>query len=116
VPFAAVDCTLVPREEHEQRFSALLFADRQQGLDLERAPLIRVLVVRFAPDHHRLILTLHHTTFDGRTLLALVQEVFAYYEAARHGETLDLPPAGLYRTYIEWLACQDLDQAEAFWR
>jgi amino acid adenylation domain-containing protein len=116
VPQAAVDWSALPPPELERCHTAMLFADRRRGLDLERAPLLRVLVARCRRAHHRVILTLHHALFDGRTLLALVQEVFAGYDALRRGEVPDLPPAGPYRAYVEWLARQDYGAAEAFWR
>ena len=115
-PFAVRDWTGLPRDRQEELLQDFLVEDRWEGLDLGRAPLFRVLVARFGPAHHRVVLTLHHTLFDGRTLLALVREVFACYEALRQGGEPDLPPAGPYRSYVEWLAGQDRRQAEAFWR
>jgi microcystin synthetase protein McyB len=116
LPFETRDWTGLPLEQLEQQLQACLVEDRQQGMSLDQAPLLRVLVVRLRPDHHCVVLTLHHTTFDGRTLLALVQEVFSFYEGILHGEEPELPNPGLYRGYIKWLDQQDQRRAEAFWR
>ncbi len=115
-PFATRDWSSLAPEEQERRLQAFLVEDREQGLALDRAPLLRVTVARLAPDRHRVVLTLHHTTFDGRTLLALVQEVFAFYDAGRAGGEPELPAPGLYRAYVEWLARQDRRRAAEFWR
>jgi len=116
LPFVTRDWTGLSPEELEQQLQACLVDDREQGMSLDQAPLLRVLVARLRPDHHCVVLTLHHTTFDGRTLLALVQEVFAFYEGILRGEEPELPDPGLYRSYIEWLDQQDRRGAEAFWR
>jgi amino acid adenylation domain-containing protein len=124
VPFAVCDWSSLspePRaEDREERLQALLLADRVRGMELDRAPLWRVTVVRLGAARHRVVLTLHHTTFDGRTLLALVTEVFACYDAERRGGSEggepELPEPGRYRAYVEWLERQDRAQAEAFWR
>ena len=116
LPFETRDWTGVPPAHLEQKLDDLLVEDRQRGMSLDEAPLLRVLVARLRPDHHRVVLTLHHTTFDGRTLLALVQEVFAFYDGIRRGAEPELPAPGLYREYVEWLERQDRGRAEAFWR
>lgn len=116
LPFETRDWTGLSEDELEERFQACLVEDRQRGMSLDEAPLLRVLVARLRPDHHRVVLTLHHTTFDGRTLLALVREVFAFYEGILQGEAPELPAPGLYRGFIEWLERQDRHRAEAFWR
>ncbi len=116
LPFSIRDWTGLSPEQVEQQVQACLVEDRQQGMSLDQAPLLRVLVARIRPDHHRVLLTLHHMTFDGRTVLALVQEVFAFYAGIRKGEEPALPAPRLYRSYVEWLERQDRGRAEAFWR
>src|SRR5262249_2738360 len=60
--------------------------------------------------------TFHHAIMDGHSLVLLLKEVFAYYEAFLNNHNLELPTPRPYRDYIEWLAEQDLSRAEAFWR
>ncbi|MDP9122903.1 MAG: condensation domain-containing protein, partial [Acidobacteriota bacterium] len=115
-PFATCDWTAVPPERQEELLSGWLLEDRRRGLDLTRAPLLRVMVARWSPGHHRVVLTIHHTLFDGRTLLALIQEVFAFYESISRGQDLELPPPRPYRAYVEWLAAQDQERARAYWQ
>jgi amino acid adenylation domain-containing protein len=115
-PFAVADWSGLPPHRHAACLQSFLLEDRRRGLDLGRAPLLRVTVARLHAAHHRVVLTLHHTTFDGRTLLALIQEVFALYEALLAGRRAALPRPGPYRAYVEWLARQDRGRAELFWR
>ncbi len=53
---------------------------------------------------------------DGWSLSTLIAEVFASYEALRHGEEPRLGRPRPYRDYIAWLEAQDLARAEVYWR
>jgi NRPS condensation-like uncharacterized protein len=44
-----------------------LAADRRRGLDLSRAPVMRLAVVRTADDESALVWTFHHALLDGRS-------------------------------------------------
>ena len=62
--------------------------------DLERGPLLRVSLVRLAPDHHLFLLVLHHIVADGWSVGVLVGELAATYKAfvaGRPSPLLELP-------------------------
>jgi amino acid adenylation domain-containing protein len=69
--------------------------------DLARGPLLRPLLVRFAEDHHRLYLALHHLIFDGVSLYRIVlPELTALYDCFSAGREPSLPePAIQYADY-----------------
>jgi thioester reductase-like protein len=95
------------------RFAALLAEDRRAGFDPSVAPLMRVRLVRTAPDRHRFLWTYHHAILDGWSMPILLREVFEHLAAP--GRALP-PPRGDYRHYLAWLAKQDLAPSLAFWR
>ncbi|MBO0797275.1 MAG: TauD/TfdA family dioxygenase [Blastocatellia bacterium] len=103
-------------EEQQAQSSAFLQADRTQGMDLSKAPLMRLALFRLADDAYQFTWTHHHILLDGWSLPILFKEVFAFYEAFRKGADLRLEKGRPYRDYIAWLQRQDLSQAEAFWR
>jgi hypothetical protein len=72
--------------------------------DLEHGPLLRPGLVRFADDHHRLYLAMHHLIFDGVTLYrVLLPELVALYDAFAAGKSSPLPePVVQYGDYAEW--------------
>lgn len=106
---------LGPDEQHE-RLQALLQADRARGMDLSRAPLMRLALCRLAEDAYQFVWTHHHILLDGWSLPLLFKEVMACYEAFCQGQEVHLPRSRPYRDYIAWLQRQDLSRAEAFWR
>ncbi len=119
VPFVVEDWRSLPPGEQAERFEALLVDDRRRGFDLARPPLLRLTLCRMAdsPDsRYQLVWSFHHLLFDGWSMPLVLQEVFAFYAAARRGESLDLPRPRPYRDFILWLKRQDLAAAEAFWR
>ncbi|MFF5207511.1 amino acid adenylation domain-containing protein [Streptosporangium sp. NPDC000396] len=83
--------------------------ERARRFDLAVPPLMRFVVVRLAPDWHRLILTNHHILLDGWSTPLLVTELFALYLGA------EVPPAPPYKGYLAWLAGQDRVGAGRVW-
>ncbi len=102
--------------EQAERLKIFLQQDRQQGFELDQAPLMRFALIQLAPDTHHFIWSFHHLLTDGWSGPILFSEVFNFYAAFNQGEVLSLPRPLPYRDYIAWLQQQDLDQAEAFWR
>ncbi|RZL84407.1 MAG: non-ribosomal peptide synthetase [Rhodococcus sp. (in: high G+C Gram-positive bacteria)] len=94
---------------------ALVLAEhRTARFDLARPPLMRMLLVRTAPNHHVLALTNHHIILDGWSMPLLVRELLTRY--AIGGGSADLPEPPSYRTYLEWMARQDQDESARAWR
>ncbi|HVG21767.1 MAG TPA: amino acid adenylation domain-containing protein [Blastocatellia bacterium] len=105
-----------PEGEREARVEAYLREDRLRGFDLKEESLMRMALFRTGKADFEFIWTFHHAIVDGRSLVIILNEVFAYYEAFRKGQTLNLAPPVPYRKYIDWLRRQDSSKAEEFWR
>ncbi|MEG1039167.1 MAG: amino acid adenylation domain-containing protein [Pseudomonas sp.] len=86
-------------------------ADRQRGFDLAAAPLLRVNVLRTDAQRYHLIVTHHHILLDGWSTSQLLGEVMQRYAGITPGAG-----AGRYHDYMAWLAAQDPQAAEAFWK
>lgn len=109
----------------QQRMVELLTADRAEGIDPARGPLMRLTLVRLAEERHRLVWTEHHLLLDGWSVPIVLDELSRIYASlsAETGRTVAgaeadaaLPPAPPYRRYIDWLSKQDRGEAEAYWR
>ncbi|VVP89727.1 non-ribosomal peptide synthase/polyketide synthase [Pseudomonas fluorescens] len=109
VPFSVFDWR--DRSDLPQALRDLELAQRQQGFDLHAAPLLRLVVVRVAAERYQLIYTSHHILMDGWSNSQLLGEVLQRY----HGQA-PVMGTGRYRDYIEWLARQDAQVTENFWK
>jgi amino acid adenylation domain-containing protein len=117
VPWVHLDWRDLPLAEQETRFEAYVEADRQHELAIERSPPMRLALLRLSGAHYRLLWTYHHALLDGRSVRAVLRELFDLYDALAAGGDLALPAPRPYRAYVDWLKRQDAASgAEAFWR
>ncbi|HYO54957.1 non-ribosomal peptide synthetase [Archangium sp.] len=116
LPFELLDWSHLPAAEQQARFEQLLLEDKHRGIDLRRAPLVRLTAIRLAEERLRFLWSHHHLLLDGWSLGLLIAEVFSLYESLRAGRTPQLLPRAPYRDYIAWLSRRDASADEAFWR
>jgi natural product biosynthesis luciferase-like monooxygenase protein len=120
VPFVVHDWRDAGRAEQDRRREALLVEDRRRGFDLAQPPLLRLALLRRGDADYELVWTFFHGVLDGGSFVAIVNEVFAVYEALRRGESPSAPaPLPVpYRAHIDWLQGELAAKAEAaraFW-
>src|SRR5580698_1172082 len=60
LPWGFEDWRALPGQEQKIKLDELLETDRKAGLDLSRAPLMRLKLIRTAEDRHELIWSNHH--------------------------------------------------------
>ncbi|HYX25666.1 MAG TPA: condensation domain-containing protein, partial [Thermoanaerobaculia bacterium] len=116
LPIEVQDLRGMPEPEQRKQVDARVAAERCQGFNMTKPPLMRVVLFRTGDETHRLVWTHHHILMDGWCRPLLLQEIFAGYRAIAEGRELQLSPVRSYRDYIAWLQRQDLHEAEAFWR
>ncbi|RKT55884.1 non-ribosomal peptide synthase/polyketide synthase [Saccharothrix australiensis] len=88
----------------------LVARDARRGLDLTRAPLMRLVVGRVSDHEVDLLWTSHHLLLDGWSTAQVFGEVLAEYAGA------DPVARRPFRDYLAWLAAQDPAAAEEHWR
>ena len=114
VPWQQVDLSGRPDAERPPALRALVVGERTRPFPLDRAPLLRLLLVRLGEARFQLVLTNHHIVLDGWSVPVLLRELFTLYGTG--GDPTALPPARPFRDYLAWLAAQDEDQARSRWR
>jgi amino acid adenylation domain-containing protein/non-ribosomal peptide synthase protein (TIGR01720 family) len=102
--------------EQEAGLAAFLKADRAQGFELTRAPLMRWALFAKGADSYQFVWSQHHMLLDGWSVPLVFKEVLISYAACTQGQEIPLARSRPYRAYIAWLQQQDLAQAEVFWR
>ncbi|PIE25754.1 MAG: hypothetical protein CSA58_12630 [Micrococcales bacterium] len=112
VPFEQHNLRALDPDVREARIGALLAADLDRGFELERPPLMRLTLLRTGDAEHELVWSFHHLLLDGWSVSTVLGEVLGFY-----GDPHFAPePVRPYRDYVAWLAEQDLDAAERWWR
>jgi amino acid adenylation domain-containing protein/non-ribosomal peptide synthase protein (TIGR01720 family) len=102
--------------EQQSRLESFLEADRNRGLKLDEAPIVRMALFRLADDLWWFNWSHHHILLDGWSLSSLLKELVLLYESSVRGVSAPLPRPRPYREYIEWWKGQDSRAAEGFWR
>ncbi|RXF06611.1 non-ribosomal peptide synthetase [Pseudoalteromonas sp. PS5] len=83
--------------------------------------LLRVLLVKIAPEHYQLTINMHHIVSDGWSMGNLVHQVGEFYLAQIEQRQAQLPPLQVqYGDYAQWqqqrLASQEAKDVAQFWR
>ena len=103
-------------ETQNKSLEEYLAGDRSRGFDLEKAPLIRLALFQIADGVHKFVFSRHHLLLDRWSRSLVNREVFACYEAFSRNEEPHLHKPRPYGDYISWIAAQDQEAAEAYWR
>ncbi|MEH2195511.1 MAG: non-ribosomal peptide synthase/polyketide synthase, partial [Nostoc sp.] len=103
-------------EEQQQQLQVFLDCDRQNGLELSQAPLMRLHLIQLDRNTHQFVWSHHHLLLDGWSLPLVFKDLLYFYQAISQGETFGYQPVLSYRNYITWLQQQDRELAEKFWR
>ncbi|MEU6589843.1 non-ribosomal peptide synthase/polyketide synthase [Streptomyces sp. NPDC046881] len=116
LPVTEHDWSTLPADRHEAELERLLADERARGLALDRAPLLRLALVRLGPDAVRVVWTFHHVLLDGWSVFHVLSDVTAAHAALARGERPRLPERRPFADYAAWLAARDAGPAEEHWR
>jgi amino acid adenylation domain-containing protein/non-ribosomal peptide synthase protein (TIGR01720 family) len=125
-PEAAIGLDMVAIDMSDGDGAARDFADQlseiaRQPFDLEAGPLLRITLLRSAPDNHTLLLVIHHIIADGWSLMVLIREVMSLYKAFVEGVPFNLPLLPIqYADYAHWqrkrLSRPSFQNAVEYWK
>jgi NRPS condensation-like uncharacterized protein len=94
------DLTALPESEREAAAREIAHEDALTPFHLERGPLLRVQLIRMAPQDHVFLLTAHHIVSDRWSAGVFLKELGLIYEAFSQGKPSPLPePAIQYGDY-----------------
>ncbi|MEU8825742.1 amino acid adenylation domain-containing protein [Streptomyces sp. NPDC048636] len=120
IGFALVVDDLIGCPDAEDRLARLLHRETVQPFDMATEPLARGRLVMLGPEHHVIVLTVHHAMFDGWSRSMMLRETGALYSAMLRGEPDPLPPArwqytDFTRWQREWMAGEEPTAQEEYW-
>ena len=114
-PFTVTDVAGEPGKTAELRRT-----EPAEPFDLTRAPLARARLLADGDEQHVLLITVHHTVFDGWSRTLLLRELGILYTAQMSGEPASLPETRPYREHAQaqqdWLAGTGPAPHETYWR
>lgn len=93
----------------------------RESFDITRGPLFRASLLIVGPEHHLLMLTVHHIVSDGWSFGVLAKEFEEFYEGYAAGR--EPSPAPLTIQYVDyaawqrkWLDSGELDRQLGYWK
>ncbi|MEJ8654156.1 non-ribosomal peptide synthase/polyketide synthase [Streptomyces sp. MS1.AVA.3] len=116
LPVTDLDWSALAQDERDAALERLLADDRDRGLALDRAPLLRLTLIRLSPAEVRVVWTFHHVLLDGWSVFQVLSDVFACHAALARGTDPELPDRRPFADYAAWLAAHDTAPAEEHWR
>ncbi|MEU6819220.1 amino acid adenylation domain-containing protein [Streptomyces atriruber] len=119
--FALRSEDLSDRPDTEELLVARQREECETPFDLGAGPLARGRLLTLAPDRHALLLTLHHSVFDGRSMEIMLPELSTVYAALLRGEPDPLPPlpaqfADHAARQHAWVDGEEAAEQTAYWR
>lgn len=111
IPWRHVDLTGQGEAEQDAALDRALADDRADQLDPTRPPLIRLALLTCGPQRSKLIITAHHTLFDGWSSPLVIKDLVRLY--AGDGE---LAPVRSYGDHLAWLSTRDREASAARWK
>jgi amino acid adenylation domain-containing protein len=122
------DLPAPPPAGPDRWFEEWLLADRREGFDVTRPPLVRLTMIRRPRPSAgrgvpapvcRTVLTWHHAILDGRSLRLLIEELARCYTAIRGGSTPPVQERPEFAAFARWWHAAEARgsrQAQRFWR
>lgn len=120
VSLPVIDLSGLPQTEHASEIERARRTEVQTGFDLSKGPLWRAKLLRFAPEQHVVLFTLHHSISDGWSLNVLVREMIELYTAFSQNRPSPLEPLPVqYADFAiwqrEWLQGDTLKRELDYW-
>jgi amino acid adenylation domain-containing protein len=116
-----IDVTMPVSEVAADALDDTVQAEIERPFDLTTGPLLRMRLLRLAPDEHVAVLVMHHIVTDGISSAILFHELATCYEAFLAGRRPRLPELRVqYADYAVWqretLQGQALAEQVGYWR
>ncbi|MGN7811046.1 amino acid adenylation domain-containing protein [Flavobacterium sp. 22076] len=106
--------------ETEKAVEEYITNQKEIVFNLEKAPLVRVSLIKSAENEYVFFMTMHHIIGDGWSSELLVKEVITIYNCLIESKEISLPELKIqYKDYASWLNEESQQQlykkAETYW-
>ncbi|XUM24979.1 amino acid adenylation domain-containing protein [Bradyrhizobium oligotrophicum S58] len=107
---------LSAEDDPEQTLRDILAHDMQTPFRFDGTPLLRLMLLRLAPERHALVISNHHVLLDGWSLSLLLEDLLVARAALAAGRIEALPPRAPFAAFVHWLEQRDREESASFWR
>lgn len=102
--------------QREQKLADIANLELNTPFHLDRAPLLRVTLVKTAARKHLFLFTLHHIIGDGWSMQVLFRELGLLYQSFSNKEPNPLPPLTIqYKDFAAHQAARDFEAHKTYW-
>ncbi|MDZ4151835.1 non-ribosomal peptide synthetase, partial [Methylicorpusculum sp.] len=116
LPFEYHDWRSLASAKQQDRLETLLAAERRQGFDFLKPPLMTIRLIRLEEQRYCFVRSYHHILIDAWCMSLMLVELMANYKALSSGQLRPQLPAPQFQGYIAWLQKRDQDAAKQFWQ
>jgi thioesterase domain-containing protein len=121
VALPVTDLQDVPNAATSPEAGRLIREHAAYRMDLLHGPLLVLKLLKFAPEHHLLLVTMHHIICDGISLGILLRDIAAFYEALVEDKEPSLPELPIQFADFavwqeEWRKSEAAETSLGFWR
>lgn len=115
LPLDILDYTIYPEEEIKKRVSTFIKEDYDRRISFDKAPLIRISLLKMAANTYKMVWTHHHILLDGWSVSLLMGEMLDVYGKLCKGETPQLEE-DKYEDFVRYIEKKDKFQQEDYWK
>jgi amino acid adenylation domain-containing protein len=121
VKLEIIDLEAIPAPDRSRAAEDFVGTEVHRPFDLACGPLFRPVLLRFGPEEHELLVSVHHIIVDGWSLGIIARELDALYSAYVAGRPSSLPePLLQYADFALWqrrsLTGDVLEAQRRYWR
>jgi thioesterase domain-containing protein len=121
VPLPVKDLQHVPDAATSKEAGVLIREHAAYRMDLHNGSLLALKLLKFAPQHHLLLVTMHHIICDGISLGILLRDIAVFYEALMEEKEPLLPELPIQFADFavwqeEWRKSEGAKASLNFWR
>ncbi len=115
IPFVCHDFSALEERVKQQSLDRLKNENAGSLFNLERGPLVRIVLVRVSEDEHLLMITTHHIVSDGWSFIIFFRDLARFYHELIKSGNSNLPcsePQIQYGDYAYWQRNKPEDSIE----
>lgn len=116
MPISLVDYSKLSKEEQSHKINQFLEEDEEKPIDFNRAPLMRITLIKLGKEAYKMIWTFHHIILDGWSISVVMGAFLSTYEILAKGETPSVVKEDIYEDFIKYVNSRDKYSDKSFWK